>query len=295
MGGGVLPRYENGRIPAAALVTLDTGNGRHLATATSAVRWYLLRRNVLARTGVTLYITPGMNAYRDWDEQGVGRRNACAAGNCNAAASQGYSSHGGTWRYQGRWVDAMAFDIGNYWAIPWAVFVEECARVGLRTGLITRAIAGIDEPWHVIDLDPHGAAPHGLTLTKGADGVWRLEEDMPLDQNKDYEAFRNMLQRALRYDVRPNGVGADHKLGPTIWERLNGVESVAGQARDAARGIKVSVDVKALAGEVGKLPVTLTPDAINAIAKAAADGAKTGGEAGAKAAIAGITFVTKTG
>lgn len=286
-----MPRYSNGRIPDSALVTLDTGGGRHLTTPTAAVRWYLLRRNVKARTGVTLYITPGMNAYRDWDEQGVGRRNACAQGNCNAAASQGYSSHGGTWLYGGRWVDAMAFDIGNYWAIPWAIFVEEAARVGLRTGLITRAIAGIEEPWHVIDLDPFGPPPGGLTLTKGADGVWRLEEDMPLDANADYEAFKTMLQRALRFDVRPNGAGADHKLGPTLWERLDAAVRAGNEARDAAKAIVVDVDETALAGAIGKLPVTLGADALAAIAKAAADGAKSGGEAGARAAIAGLTFV----
>lgn len=174
-----MPRASNGRIPADWLVTLDTGRGRHVTLPTPAVRWYLLRRNVKARTGVTLYITDGMNAYRDWDEQGVGRRNACASGNCNAAAAQGYSSHGGTWNYSGRLVDAMAFDIGNYWAIPWSVFAEECERVGLRVGLITKAIAGIEEPWHVIDLDPHGLPPMGLTLTRGADGVYRLEDEMP--------------------------------------------------------------------------------------------------------------------
>lgn len=175
-----MPRYENGRVPSDALVTLDSGNGRHLATPTTAIRWYLLRRNVKERTGVTLAISPGMNGYRNLAEQVTGRRNACAAGNCNAAASPGYSSHGGTWKHPrhtgGRWVDAMAYDIGNFWAIDWEVFEEECAKVGLRTGLITEEVAGIFEGWHVIDLDPYGPAPHGLTLIRGEDGVHRLAE-----------------------------------------------------------------------------------------------------------------------
>lgn len=82
---------------------------------------------------------------------------------------------------------------------------------------------------------------HHFEYQRWNDRHYGEDIDMPLDANADYPAFANMLQRALRYDVRPNGVGADYKLGPTIWERLNGVESVAGQARDAAKAIKVEL------------------------------------------------------
>jgi murein DD-endopeptidase MepM/ murein hydrolase activator NlpD len=51
------------------------------------------------------------------------------------------------------------------------------------------------------------------------------DDDMPLDANNDYAAFSNMLQRALRYDTRPEGNGPTSEYGPTIWERLNGLES----------------------------------------------------------------------
>lgn len=215
-----MPRYNNGRIPGDQLVRLDTGGGQHVTLPTPAARWYLLRRNVKARTGVTLYITAGMNAYRDWDEQGVGRRNACASGNCNAAAAQGYSSHGGTWsngtHTGGRWVDAMAFDIGNYWAVPWYIFAEECERVGLRVGLITRAIAGIEEPWHVIDLDPYGAMPFGVQLVRGGDGVWRLDENSgslaptkpkEWDEVANRDEVKSASAEALREELhkRPQG------------------------------------------------------------------------------------------
>jgi len=131
--------------------------------------WYALRRNVQAKYGKTLHITPGMNGYRDWAEQGVGRRNACAQGNCNAAAAQGYSSHGGTWRSSkytgGRWVDAMAFDIGDYWQIGQAAFYAEARAVGFQAGLITPEIAGIFEPWHLIVFDPWGVIPASLDVT----------------------------------------------------------------------------------------------------------------------------------
>lgn len=216
-----MPRASNGRIPADWLVTLDTGRGRHVTLPTPAVRWYLLRRNVKARTGVTLYITDGMNAYRDWDEQGVGRRNACNSGNCNAAAAQGYSSHGGTWTYGGRLIDATAFDIGNYWAIPWDVFREECERVGLRVGLITKAIAGIEEPWHVIDLDPYGAPPMGLTLTRGADGVYRLEDEMPT------------VAEIFNTPVTKNADGGD----VTLAQILTGLDIQANRIRSDVAGV----------------------------------------------------------
>lgn len=60
-------------------------------------------------------------------------------------------------------------------------------------------------------------------------GTIRDEDDMPLNATTDYEAFKTMLQRALRFDVRPDGAGADWKLGPTLWERLGQVETAAKQ------------------------------------------------------------------
>lgn len=183
--------YRNGRLPETILRRLDsgtaTGRGRHVTTDASAVRWYGFRRDVLRETGVTLHISPGMNAYRDYAEQGVGRANACAQGNCAAAASQGSSSHGGNMAYAFTgWVrvDAMAFDIGDYWRIPWAVFKRIAERWGFEVGRITKAIAGIEEPWHIIDRRPYQSlreveALYSVTLTRGADGVYRLADIEP--------------------------------------------------------------------------------------------------------------------
>jgi hypothetical protein len=155
--------YENGRVPRSALVTLDTGNGRHLTTLKCMVIWYALRAWVWSTYKVWLEISPGMNAYRDYDEQGVGRREACSQGNCNGAAAPGYSSHGGNWahpRYTGgRRVDAFAFDIGNWWLLSKDAWFDACRRFGVEPGLIDKSVAGVDEWWHIIIFDPFGAPP----------------------------------------------------------------------------------------------------------------------------------------
>lgn len=67
-------------------------------------------------------------------------------------------------------------------------------------------------------------------------------DDVPLDANRDYPAFLQMLQRAYAYDLRPGGAGADWKLGPTIFETFAALlnRSVA------------DVDEEALATELAK-------------------------------------------
>lgn len=173
--GGAGSRYSNGRIPARELVRLDSGNGEHVLTLPTAFRWYAFRLDVYLETGVWLYITPGKNGYRDEQTQIDTRNWACSIGNCNQAAVPRTSSHGGTWR--GR--DAMAIDVGNYWAIPWAVFKRLAEKWGFLVGAITKAVAGIDEPWHIIDLAPYDLPPEplrrDLRMVKGSDSIWRLE------------------------------------------------------------------------------------------------------------------------
>ena len=64
---------------------------------------------------------------------------------------------------------------------------------------------------------------------------------MPLDANADYEAFKTMLQRALVFDIRPGGAGADARLGRTLWEQLNGIEKAASTPVTAEQ-VKVIAD-----------------------------------------------------
>jgi hypothetical protein len=173
--------YENGRIPLDKLSQLDSGP-QHLTTAKCAAMWYQLRTNVKAKHGVTLAITPGWNAYRPYDQQVIGRQSACAQGNCNAAASPGYSSHGGTWLDSvvtgGKRVDTMAFDIGNYGLIGQDAFYAEAAAVGFVVGAITVARAGRTEPWHIIVLDPYGPVPSGLNVQPFPATIPAEEDDM---------------------------------------------------------------------------------------------------------------------
>lgn len=153
--------YQNGKVPSAALVALDTPY--HWSSAKGAAMWYALRRNVQAKYGVTLRITPGKNAYRDYAAQEFARKNACASGNCSAAAVPGWSSHGGTWNNRGVWVDAMAFDIDNWTDLGEARFFAEARAVGfLADGIRPEVSGGIREPWHLIVLDPWGPVPAGL-------------------------------------------------------------------------------------------------------------------------------------
>jgi hypothetical protein len=100
---------------------------------------------------------------------------------------------------------------------------EACRAAGFECGLITRAIAGIDEPWHIIHFKAFGPMPAFAGATPIIPGL--LEEDMPLNADADYEAFKQMLYRALKWDVRDGdkGAGADAKLGMTLWDRLGAI------------------------------------------------------------------------
>lgn len=164
-----MTRYPNGRAPLSAMVQIRNPDGSlnpsHWLPAATAAKHYELVKRAHAKYGKWLRITPGWNGYRPWDEQVIGRRNACAQGNCLAAAYPGFSSHGLTWFHKVHtrnvWVDAAAIDYGNWWEVfpglnAWADAVEE---VGLRFGLIRKDVAGVDEWWHVIDLDPWGPIP----------------------------------------------------------------------------------------------------------------------------------------
>jgi hypothetical protein len=111
------------------------------------------------------------------------------------------------------------------------------ARVVAGEGLGESGASGYGNDWHY---GPHvhttlwnGPAWSGPTIDFALYAGEEDEDDMPLDANNDYAAFSNMLQRALRFDTRPEGNGASSEFGPTIWERLNGLESGLGAKIDA--------------------------------------------------------------
>jgi hypothetical protein len=157
-------RYANGQIPppgtpGSPLKTIAKGidsNGywEFQTTEATYARWKEAKRYAEWKFGRPIFIRTGWNVYRPLDVQRSARIRACNQGNCNAAAYPGYSSHGGNW--QGR--DCLAIDVDPNGLAWWQVH-EACRHAGFAVGLITKAIAGIDEPWHVIDFNAFGAVP----------------------------------------------------------------------------------------------------------------------------------------
>lgn len=79
----------------------------------------------------------------------------------------------------------------------------------------------------------------------------------------DYATFASYLQRALRFDVRPNGVGATWEHGPTLWERLNQIQA-------AQVGVTINADAVAQA-VVDAIPDDLARDILNGLSKRLAE------------------------
>ena len=161
--------YQNGRIPQGNLIKIASGadvNGywEHLISPATLRKWTAALAYARRKWGKVMRISTGWNVYRPYAVQTDARKRACAAGNCNAAAVAGWSSHGGTWRNSrytgGLWVDALAIDVVRQ-ELTWAQVDEAMRHAGFLVGAITKAIAGIDEPWHYIDLDPWAAVPSG--------------------------------------------------------------------------------------------------------------------------------------
>ena len=87
-----------------------------------------------------------------------------------------------------------------------------------------------------------------------------------LDNTEDnYQTFARFLQRALKWDVRTDGLGPDWKLGPTVFELLRAADD--------------SGDVAGVKGAVSAIAVKMTDEDRAAIAKSVADSIKipTGG------------------
>lgn len=186
------PQYQNGRFPLSMMVKLSGSGGlNHYLPPATAARWDALQARAKERTGRTLLIWGGWDAYRPYAEQVRMRSQACAAGNCNGAASPGTSSHGLIW--EGR--DAAAFDAGN-WSYVYggnrAAFFDDARSVGLSPGLInpSRNKSYPDEPWHVVDLNPWGPVP----ALDGSKAFPEQEDDMFTDADRaDIQAIKEAL------------------------------------------------------------------------------------------------------
>lgn len=70
--------------------------------------------------------------------------------------------------------------------------------------------------------------------------------DMPLNAETDYDAFKQMLHRALKWDVRDGDApGADWTLGRTLWDRLGAIET-------AIKSGAVTIDYDKLAASLAE-------------------------------------------
>lgn len=252
-----MPTYRNGELPRSILVELDSGGGKHWTTRASAARWYALRAWVKAEYGVTLKITEGANAYRDLANQKVARQWACDRGNCLGAAYPGTSSHGGNWYRPGvGWVDAMAFDVGNWWLLTWDAWVKACARFGLLAGGIPLNVSGgVDERHHIIDLNPFGPVPAGL-------------ETVEFDDMATKQEIKDALYEVLT--ERP-GLGPGNR---NHWDSLSFLASMTAQAVTTAKGIKADLNyihqvspysLKALLEASGRGEIVLSDEQVAAI------------------------------
>ena len=179
---------------------------------------------------------------RQWYDSATDARNASGWLNPDASACPPGGIH--YWSYYGTAWDGSQGDWGHVTidihggggsTLSATGFAYE--NWGVRAGLIS-----VESQSSRAGMKYLGWAP---TYGNASPLIIKENTDMPLDANADYPAFLHMLQRAFRYDLRPNGAGADWKNGPTVWERFDGVERAAAQKITDAQ-------VKAIADAVVK-------------------------------------------
>lgn len=101
------------------------------------------------------------------------------------------------------------------------------------------------------------AAAYNSTAPWGLDG----DDDMALDPKRDYEAFKYMLDRALRWDVRENAPGGGAENGLTIWNKLNQIAALASTGT-------ASIDPKDIAAAIADaLPDELAAEVVSELAE----------------------------
>lgn len=104
-------------------------------------------------------------------------------------------------------------------------------------------------------------------IANGEDDLGTLD-----NTEENYQTFARFLQRALKWDVRTDGLGPDWKLGPTVFELLRAADD--------------SSDVKGVQGAVSAIAVKMTDEDRAAIAKSVADAIKIPSGGASKADVA---------
>lgn len=243
-----MARYKNGQIPASLLIR----RGHIRLTAGTWAKWDRLVTIVEGRHGVTLEITQGTGVslgsggYRDIPMQRAVKKKYIALGRPWQAAAEGTSSHGGEFNGE----DALAIDVSNWGLIGQAAFYAAAREAGFVAGYFNGQGGRPKEPWHIIDKDPYR-----IIHQDQGDDMGTID-----NTEENYQTIAGFLQRALRFDVRPNGKGADWKLGPTVWERLNTLQ--------AAAATGTAIDPKAAASAIAEaIPDELAEKVVAAIAK----------------------------
>lgn len=128
--GGV----TNGYISASALV--DIGGGK-LLQKDAARNWLALVAAVKARTGVTLYLANGQEAYRSYSKQVYWKNYYINLGTPRLAATPGTSNHG--------W--ARAVDISGYGSTGSATW-KALSALAPQFGYSNATGAAVGETWH---------------------------------------------------------------------------------------------------------------------------------------------------
>ncbi|WP_447948205.1 hypothetical protein [Microbacterium maritypicum] len=283
--------YRNGYIPDNLLITFNvgysTGEGqwKHQLSAGTYSKHLALVALARKNTGLTLAISNGWGAYRPYPAQVYARKV-----HGNGAATPGTSSHGGFWEGQ----QTLAIDYGN-WSYVYggnrSAFYRDARAVGFEPGLISPQRGYPDEPWHVVDKNPwaagSAAAGNSTEDDMSVDDIYnardadnrnmldlgrQIRSDLAairaellkaarLNIESDYAAMAGILQRGYKYDVRPGGVGADWKLGPTVFESLSGAQGAALTA-DQVKAVADAV-VKAIGKPTVTIDYAAIADAVN--------------------------------
>lgn len=207
-----MTKYRNGYVPDSELVWFDGGTEKFRSTRKVIAAWNALVADVKKTHGVTLVITPGPNAYRDYAQQVAMKTKYTLLGKPNRAAMPGTSSHGGN--YKGR--DSMAIDVNNWAAIGKTEFFRMARKHGFATDQVIP-----QETWHIVMYDPFGPVPS--TESSSSSSSSSSSKDVKV---KEYH-YEDATARKSGRTVKPGGSFYLHnKTGLATSKALNVVGGI---------------------------------------------------------------------